>query len=54
MLSIVLMAKLIPPKKVTLLFQLCDEDDDGVLSSDQFLDMLTRVEKIFQVENAME
>lgn len=34
MLGIVLMAKLVQPKKITLIFQLCDEDDDGVLSAD--------------------
>lgn len=54
MLGITLMAKLIQPKKIILIFKVCDDDEDDVLSAQELKEMLTRVERIFQQENAME
>jgi hypothetical protein len=48
------MAKLITPKKIDLILRLVDEDDDCEISSDQLLDMLIRVEKIFCQEQALD
>ena len=42
-----LLSKIVQPLKIKMLFDVCDQDADGVLSTDDLLDMLQRVERIF-------
>ena len=52
LIAIVLLARMIVPKKMAMIFNLFDEDNDGILSDDQILDMFIRIEKIFCQEAA--
>ena len=42
-----LLARIVQPAKLKLLFELCDDDEDGCMMPDDILNMLQRVERIF-------
>ena len=46
-LAINLLARIVYDKKLKLLFELCDDDDDGCMTPDDILNMLQRVERVF-------
>lgn len=54
LIAIILMAKLINSKKIKLIWKLCDFQEKDYLTSEKVLEMLTRIEKIFCQEEAME
>lgn len=47
-----LLARIVQPAKLKLLFELCDDDDDGCMMPDDILNMLQRVERLFAQECA--
>lgn len=47
-----LLARIVQPAKLKLLFELCDDDEDGCMMPDDILYMLQRVERIFAQECA--
>ena len=47
-----LLARVVQPLKLKLLFELCDEDEDGCMMPEDILSMLQRVERIFAKECA--
>jgi hypothetical protein len=49
-LAINLLARMINEKKLKLIFELCDDDDDGCMTPDDILNMLQRVERVFAEE----
>jgi Ca2+-binding EF-hand superfamily protein len=49
-LSLNLLARIVYDKKLKLLFELCDDDDDGCMTPDDILNMLQRVERVFAQE----
>jgi hypothetical protein len=51
-LSMNLLARIVYDKKLKLLFELCDDDDDGCMTPEDILSMLQRVERIFAQETA--
>jgi len=46
-LSMNLLARIVYDKKLKLLFELCDDDDDGCMTPEDILNMLQRVERVF-------
>lgn len=50
LLTMTILARIIYEKKLILVFQLCDDDEDGAMTTDQILEMLQRVEIIFAQE----
>ncbi len=46
------LARLIYEKKMRLMFELCDDDDDGCMRPAEILNMLQKVERIFAKECA--
>jgi len=46
-LALNLLARITYDKKLKLLFELCDDDDDGCMTPDDILSMLQRVERVF-------
>ena len=46
-LALNLLARIVYEKKLKLLFELCDDDDDGCMTPDDILNMLQRVERVF-------
>mmetsp|Transcript_5833 Transcript_5833/g.9338 ORF Transcript_5833/g.9338 Transcript_5833/m.9338 type:complete len:248 (-) Transcript_5833:650-1393(-) len=51
-LSMNLLARIVYDKKLKLLFELCDDDDDGCMTPEDILSMLQRVERVFCEECA--
>jgi hypothetical protein len=51
-LALNLLARIVYDKKLKLLFELCDDDDDGCMTPDDILNMLQRVERVFAQECA--
>lgn len=51
-LALNLLARTTYEKKLKLLFELCDDDDDGCMTPDDILYMLKRVERVFAKECA--
>lgn len=49
-LSMNLLARIVYDKKLKLLFELCDDDDDGCMTPDDILQMLQSVERVFAQE----
>lgn len=47
-----LLARIVYDKKLKLLFELCDDDDDGCMTPEDILSMLQRVERVFAQECA--
>lgn len=47
-----LLARIVYEKKLKLLFELCDDDDDGCMTPEDILNMLQRVERVFAQECA--
>jgi hypothetical protein len=47
-----LLARIVYDKKLKLLFELCDDDDDGCMTPEDILNMLQRVERVFALECA--
>jgi len=43
----VLLAKIVHERKLELLFKLCDDDEDGYMSEEKTLDMLERIQRVF-------
>jgi len=52
MLAINFLARTNYDKKLKLLFELCDDDDDGCMTPDDILNMLQRVKRVFAQECA--
>jgi len=46
------LARIVYDKKLKLIFELCDDDDDGCMTSEDILSMLQRVERVFAKESA--
>jgi len=44
------LARLVYEKKMRLMFELCDDDDDGCMRPGEILSMLQRTERIFAKE----
>jgi hypothetical protein len=44
------LARLVYEKKMRLMFELCDDDDDGCMRPAEILNMLQKVERIFAKE----
>ena len=42
-----LLARITYDKKLKLLFELCDDDDDGCMTPEDILQMFMRVERVF-------
>lgn len=47
-----LLARITYDKKLKLLFELCDDDDDGCMTPEDILQMFMRVERVFAQECA--
>ena len=47
-----LLARIVYDKKLKLLFELCDDDDDGCMTPADILNMLQKVERVFSQECA--
>ena len=47
MLTMILLSQMRYEVKLKLLFELCDDDSDNQMSTDDILDMLKRIERIF-------
>lgn len=54
LLALDLLSKIVQPLKIKMMFDICDQDLDGVLSADELLDMLRRVERIFSQEESQQ
>lgn len=52
MLALNLLARIVYDKKLKLIFDLCDDDDDGCMTPEDILLMLQRVERVFAKEVA--
>lgn len=52
MLALNLLARITYDKKLKLLFELCDDDDDKCMTPEDILFMLQRVERVFAIECA--
>lgn len=52
MLALNLLARIVYDKKLKLIFDLCDDDDDGCMTPEDILLMLQRVERVFAKECA--
>ena len=52
MLALNLLARITYDKKLKLLFELCDDDDDKCMTPEDILSMLQRVERVFAIECA--
>lgn len=52
MLAMNLLARIVYDKKLKLIFDLCDDDDDGCMTPEDILLMLQRVERVFAKEVA--
>ena len=52
LLALNLLARIVYDKKLKLLFELCDDDDDGCMTPEDILNMLQRVERVFAQECA--
>lgn len=48
--AICLLARIVYEKKLKLLFELCDDDDDGCMTPEDILNMLQKVERVFAQE----
>ena len=51
-LALNLLARIVYDKKLKLLFELCDDDDDGCMTPEDILNMLQKVERVFCKECA--
>ena len=47
-----LLARIIYDKKLKMLFELCDDDEDGCMTPEDILSMMQRVERVFATEVA--
>lgn len=47
MVALCLLAPIVHPQKLRLIFDLCDDDEDGCMMPIDILDMLQKVERIF-------
>ena len=52
MVAMNLLARIVYDKKLKLIFDLCDDDDDGCMTPEDILLMLQRVERVFAKETA--
>lgn len=52
MVAMNLLARIVYDKKLKLMFDLCDDDDDGCMTPEDILLMLQRVERVFAKETA--
>ena len=48
--ALCLLAPIVPPLKLKLIFDLCDDDEDGCMQPYNILEMLQKVERIFAQE----
>ena len=48
--ALCLLARIVYEKKLKLLFELCDDDDDGCMTPEDILNMLQKVERVFAQE----
>lgn len=51
-LALNLLARIIYEKKLKMLFELCDDDEDGCMTPEDILSMMQRVERVFAQECA--
>lgn len=47
LIAMVLLAKIVSERKLDLLFKLCDDDEDGYMTDEDLLDMLERIQRVF-------
>ena len=47
LIAMVLLAKIVSERKLDLLFKLCDDDEDGFMTDEDVLDMLERIQRVF-------
>ncbi len=52
MLTMILLSQMRYEVKLKLLFELCDDDSDNQMSTDDILDMLKRIERIFSQDSS--
>jgi len=52
LLALNFLARIVYDKKLKLIFEICDDDDDGCMTSEDILSMLQRVERVFAKESA--
>jgi Ca2+-binding EF-hand superfamily protein len=52
LLALNFLARIVYDKKLKLIFEICDDDDDGCMTSEDILNMLQRVERVFAKESA--